>query len=231
MKSSIEYGNTKTALVAQLLDWLNHYAGLISAITGILTLFVWTFYAHLLYRNFRRQRLPRLVIQISPDLEQHSMCLVINMSREVLNVAAIMVVGYSCQNIYKRKILDYEQFSRNWQANTSQEWRSLLKQGPLEVGGFLVLGSFESILREVASSDCHPRMGKNASESIHTLEIRAIAFFGSENDPLGVYRAFNIAPKPEGLYIRPQTFKTQHLTSLRQRHIVRQWLQDYIELE
>ena len=44
------------------MEWFAHNSRAITAVSSLLTLFVWVFYAQILYRNFARTRRPRIII-------------------------------------------------------------------------------------------------------------------------------------------------------------------------
>ena len=44
------------------MEWFAQNSRVITAVSSLFTLFVWVFYARILYRNFARTRRPRLII-------------------------------------------------------------------------------------------------------------------------------------------------------------------------
>lgn len=74
------------------MEWLNQNSGAISAVTGILTLMIWVFYAQLLYNGYVRQRRPRIIINRGSGKNLSSLCLISNMSAEAIFVQHIIAV-------------------------------------------------------------------------------------------------------------------------------------------
>lgn len=57
------------------MEWLNENAQAISAVASIFTLFVWVFYAQLLYNGYVRQRRPRVIINRGQGTGVDAICL------------------------------------------------------------------------------------------------------------------------------------------------------------
>ena len=65
----------------------------ISAIASVLTLFVWVFYAQLLYNGYVRQRRPRIIINRGKGVEEaEALCLISNMSNEAIYIQHLVAV-------------------------------------------------------------------------------------------------------------------------------------------
>ena len=74
------------------MEWLNDNAQAISAVASICTLFVWVFYAQLLYNGYVRQRRPRVIINRGKGIGVDSICLISNMSSEAIYVQHLVAV-------------------------------------------------------------------------------------------------------------------------------------------
>ncbi|HAB65052.1 MAG TPA: hypothetical protein DCE49_12930, partial [Pseudomonas sp.] len=74
-----------------MIDWLMKNQQLVSLLISLSTLLVWMFYAHLLLRNFRRQRQPSLLINRGAGKGLGSLCIISNMSAEPMFINQLVV--------------------------------------------------------------------------------------------------------------------------------------------
>ncbi|ADE36575.1 hypothetical protein [Methanohalophilus mahii] len=91
----------------QFLFWISENTATITSMVSIITVGIWGFYAHLLYRDYSNRNHPRILIQQSPGTRANSLCLLTNMSEKILSFPCVFVVGYDEKDsIYKKKITD-----------------------------------------------------------------------------------------------------------------------------
>lgn len=97
----------------------------------------------------------------------------------------------------------------------------VLRQGPLQSGGYLVLGSFRNIILGRRSDD---NDSDYLFEDIIAMEIRAAVVHGPSRYPVGVRRSFLLRHEgdPE---IFPRNIHSEQLNRRRDRHEVRRWLE------
>nr|WP_168015686.1 hypothetical protein [Halomonas salinarum] len=204
------------------MQWLNQNAGAISALTGVLTLLVWLFYAQLLYNSYIRQRRPRILINRGSGKHLDSLCLISNMSAEAIFVQHIFAVLESDEGEQRLDIADQQQTR-----DDERQYRS--HQGPLESGDFLHVGSFKDILAHFADHSTPNAEGQDEPSfgSYRALEIRVVAIYGSEDNPIGARRRFQLEPGDDACGISPDGLDTQRLASRGQRHLIKQWMQEH----
>ncbi|MBP1908503.1 hypothetical protein [Methanolobus bombayensis] len=194
----------------------------ITSLVSIITVGIWGFYAHLLYRDYRNRNHPRILIQQVPDSSGNSRCLLINMSEKILNVPCIFVLGYGeNDHIYKMIVSDYEQFATEIQTGQVTPIENI-QQSTLSPGDFICLGRFSSLLHKLKKSDDYP---------INILEIRVVAFFGAMDKPIGAYRRFYIKSKNEQLIIAPNRLNTKQMISFLQKRKIKGWIDDCLKSE
>lgn len=203
-------------IMNDVLRWLSGNVALVSAVTSLLMVFVWLFYAHLFFRDFRSRHHPRMLIHQAPDNRIDSLCFVVNMSGQFVNVVGVFAVDPEPGTLVE--ITDYRHYTTPDEVG-SHELKSVLKQGPLGEGQFLQLGTFEKIAgmlgidREACRT--HER----------SIELRVALFHGSSGLPVGARRVFAVTADDAGeLEVRPTTFRTVQMTSLRERRRVLDWL-------
>lgn len=208
-----------------VLTWMSENANVISAIASVLTLVVWIFYAHLLYSDYRSRHRPRLIIHQAPGAAPDARCLLVNMSSGPLNVSCVVAVAHVDGTAVKMQIDDYEHVAADITDDQKERIATLAKQGPVASGDFLSLGTFDELLQNF-SSVSEKRIGE-----IEELEIRAVAFFGAQDKPIGATRRFLVKQNGAETQLKPKTLHTEQLHSWLQRRRVDSWLQECIELE
>ncbi|MDO3380758.1 hypothetical protein [Gilvimarinus algae] len=105
-----------------------------------------------------------------------------------------------------------------------------LREGPIQPGGYLVLGSFEDILQSAVGTDqSPPQTQKDALEHAKRLQICIAATHGPSQHLIGARRSFDISRNGEAGHLQAQSIYTEQLTSKRKRREVRQWVQERLQ--
>ncbi len=209
-----------------MIEWLKNNHQLISLALSASTLLVWVFYAHLLLRNFRRQRQPSLLINRGAGKGLGSLCLISNMSAEPMFINQLVVSIETSRGPLQVDVTDIRQ-SMEDDVSPDLAIHQTTHQGPLRSSEFIHIGTFQGMLRRVAELhgielEGHVPVG---DWQFHTMEIRAVAFYGPERHPLGVLRRFRLGDltDPECRLVPEESF-TRQLLSRRERRQVRAWL-------
>lgn len=202
------------------MEWLNENAQAISAFTSVCTLFVWVFYAQLLYNGYVRQRRPRVIINRGRGTGVDAICLISNMSSEAIYVQHLVAVLHTQNHSYNLDVVEYQQRGSDQNENSYRT-----HQGPLASGDYLNIQSFGDIvnqLKEYWELDDDLLHEQNIQ-----LEIRVIAIYGSEDMPTGASRTFKLdldaAPNRQ---LIPAKIDTSRLNSRGQRKRVLEWAKE-----
>lgn len=202
------------------MEWLNDNAQAISAIASICTLFVWVFYAQLLYNGYVRQRRPRVIINRGKGIGVDAICLISNMSSEAIYVQHLVAVLHTQKKSYSLDVVEYQQHG-----SEKQEASYRTHQGPLASGNYLNIQSFGDIVNQVKQYweiDDSLLHEKNIQ-----LEIRVIAIYGSEDMPTGASRSFNLdLDASPNRQLIPASVDTDRLNSRGQRKRVLEWAKE-----
>ncbi|WP_043525816.1 hypothetical protein [Litchfieldella xinjiangensis] len=211
------------------MGWISNNSDSISAIASVLTLFVWVFYAQLLYANYSRQRRARIIINRGSGKHIHSLCLISNMSAESIYVQHIVAVLETEDETMPLDISDFQQSEHDSQAPESETVSYSTHQGPLGSGDYLHVGTFSDLVLRVAQSrgiemdGYHPK-GDN---TFVALEIRLIGVYGPEDAPIGARRRFLLNSSGRDDYaIMPDSLDTERMDSMRQRRLVKKWMRE-----
>lgn len=220
------------------MEWLSSHSQSISAITSILTLFVWFFYAQILYRNFARTRRPRIIINRGHGNDLSALCLISNMSSEPIFLEHIIVTLHTSKGSLTNDMIDFEADHRQNGSDSEDSDSSPAKseegeegmrssQGPMLPGSFSHVGTFETILRRLCSvHDVALDHDRPTDDTVfHFLDIRVVAIYGSEDHPIGAERRFRLhMSDDEACTLVPVSLDTKRYANRFQRWRVRQWI-------
>lgn len=202
------------------MDWLNENGQAVSAVTSIFTVFVWVFYAQLLYNGYARQRRPRIIINRGQGVGMEALCLISNMSVEPIYVQHLIAVLHTRDKSYS---LDVVEFQQEGDEKVKGGYRT--HQGPLDSGDYLHVETFDSILHQIV---CYWKLDNNIlNQEGLCLGIRVVAIYGSEDMPTGAWRTFDMdLSQPPARQLTPSTVDTHRMSSKRQRKRVLEWVKD-----
>ncbi|MEW6174277.1 MAG: hypothetical protein AB1588_01130 [Pseudomonadota bacterium] len=208
-----------------MLDWVREYQPLLTLVVSTCTLLVWLFYAHLLLANFKRQRRPNLIINRGAGKGLTSLCLISNMSAEPMFINQVLI----CLDTNRGRLLGDVTDIRESQEDEATPDLALYQtthQGPLRSGDFTHIGSFQALLRRAAEQHGIDLRGHQPEGEWQFLgmEIRVVAFYGSDRHPLGVSRRFTL----DGAELLPDSPLTRQLCTRRERRQVRGWMVEHV---
>lgn len=213
-----------------MIDWLKDNHQLISLVISASTLLVWVFYAQLLLLNFKRQRKPSLIINRGAGRGLSSLCLISNMSAEPMFINQLVVRIETSKGPLELDVTDVRQsIDDETAASPDLAIYQATHQGPLRSGDFIHIGTFRSMLHSVAGNHGIKLNGYKPEGDwvFHTLEVRAVAFYGPERHPIGVLRRFKLADRGEpDCALIPEGPFTEQLLSRRHRRRVLGWLKE-----
>ena len=222
------------------MNWLSQNYESLTAFTSIGTLFIWLFYAQLLYSGYKRQRRPRIIINRGRRKDADALCIISNMSAEPVFLEYIIAELETTDGTITVDVTDYEREYDNRdvkgdknqldadlaQPTIPERVRDNTRQGPLHSGEFLHIGSFREIIRRVASTEDIELNGQLPAQNIQfkRLSIKLIGIYGSEDLPTGAERNFSLVVHDTMCDLAPETWDTQHQSSWLQRRKLRKTL-------
>lgn len=206
-------------------QWINQNAQALSFLATLGTLAVWLFYAQLLYLGFKRQRKARILVTQGWGQQIDSVCLVSNMSQEPIYIHSLLMTIRTQDGDYTESITDFD----SAQLRDSQDHpQQITRQGPLNAGGQINLGTFRSLIRQTGKR--HRNLEADDKQPIRTLEVESfkitvIASYGPEGGVIGAQRKF-IVRGAENELMRPVATTTKSMAKRRARHQLQRWLED-----
>lgn len=197
----------------------------IAPVSSAVMALVWIVYFQIFFLQYQRNNRPYLVIHHAQNENPDALCLLVNMGKETVHVQCVQVVLYTRAGEEKSlTVTDYRRVNPD-DSNVHQ----VLRQGPLNSGGYLVLGSFRNIIlgRRSETDDSNTDTGNETYylfEDITIVEIRTAVVHGPSPHPVGARRSFRLEHE-FGTAIFPKNIHTEQLTRRRDRHEVRRWLE------
>ena len=190
---------------------------IIAASSAVMAL-VWVVYFQLFFAQYKRNNRPYLVVHHAQNESLDSLCLLVNMGTESVHVQCVQAVIQDCDGQSRQlTVTEYERINPQ-----DRNVHEALRQGPLQAGGYLVLGSFRNILLGRKSRDDE---SNHLLENIETLEIRVAVIHGPSKRPVGARRRFVLRGKPNPR-IYPYNIHTEQLIRRRDQATVRRWIEE-----
>ena len=212
-----------------MMDWISQNSPAITALTSVCTLFVWLFYAQLLYLNFRRQRQPKIIINRGFGRTLQARCVISNMSPEPIFIEHIVAILHTDQGTLSKDMIDFE--ASPGERDEASRLIETTRQGPMLSGSYNHIGTFQDIIGRILrfhglpSDDFQSVDGR----TLQSIELQVIAVYGSEDSPVGAARTFELTMGESGEALVPTRLVTRRYASRPRRHRVRQWIRDLDE--
>lgn len=199
------------------MSYLN--ADWISTLCDILFVLIWAFYLQLFFRDMRRRNRPFMIIHHAQGNDPEALCLFVNMSKDPIHVQCVVAFIVGPHGRVTRYVTDYRRL------HDERDIGATLREGPIQPGGYLVLGTFEDILlgrqsEEDRQDDRHDLHG------YEQLQLCVAVTHGPSEHHIGVRRTFAIEHHQNEIAIRAYSIYTEQLVTRRKRKVVRKWVED-----
>ncbi|MFW5823697.1 MAG: hypothetical protein ACOCVV_01890 [Marinobacter sp.] len=196
----------------------------IGPVSSAVMAIVWIVYFQVFFIQYKRNSRPYLVIHHAQNENPDAVCLLVNMGKETVHVQCVQLVAYTRAG--EERVMTVTEYRRV--GADDQSIQQILRQGPLQPGGYLVLGSFRSIILGRRSEDDD---AEYLLEDITDIELRAAFIHGPSRSPVGVRRHFVLRHEAGGTRILPHNIHSEQLTRRKDRHQVRQWVESELQPE
>ncbi|PMR75366.1 hypothetical protein [Billgrantia endophytica] len=211
-----------------MFEWLSRYDAEITVLTNVGTLVIWLVYAQLLYFSFRRQRRPRLIINRGKKKDIHALCIISNMSAEPIFIQHIIAELKTSDGSIIMDVTDRQEAYDEDDApsRSTPTLKDSTYQGPLNPGSFVHIDSFSDLIQRLACEKGIELEGirPKGEATLHSLTVRLICIYGSEDHPVGAERCFDIHDQEGECGLVPSTWDTRRLASRWQRYKLRKYI-------
>lgn len=189
----------------------------VGPISSAIMALVWVVYFQLFFIQYKRNSRPYLVIHHAQNESPDAMCLLVNMGKEPVHVQCVQAIVTTPSGTDEPfTVTRYDRVNAD-DANIQQS----LRQGPVQPGGYLLLGTFRNIILGNRSED--PEAG-DLLENVESIELRAAVVHGPSKYPIGVRRRFYLRHNT-GTHIYPMNIHTEQLTRRGDRREIIRWVE------
>lgn len=189
---------------------------------------IWMVYLQLFWLDHRRWNRPFLIIHHATGQSPQARCLFVNMGKEPVHIQCIIANVYRNRHCVTHYLTDYSRFTARDQAVGEK-----LREGPLQAGAYIVLGTFENIIlnREEGeiTKDSDDALDIAFLQSIERLEICIAVTHRQGKTPVGARRTFFVEGEDSEIRIRSYSIYTEQLIGRKKRETVRHWVEERLE--
>lgn len=210
-----------------MLEKLLTIAPLVSAAASLGTLCIWAVYLQIFVGGHRRQIKPMLVINHGEGRAMNAHCLVTNMSKEPVHIQSVVAKVLAEGKMHTAYITDAEDIRR---AGVATGWQRMTRQGPLQPGTMVDMGTFDCILEyaEATAIENGDRLRGRLEEYAQTIEIIILGIYGSEDLLIGASRKFDVARAANGAELQASKALTRQITRRHERKKLLRELNDQL---
>lgn len=195
----------------------------IAPVSSAVMALVWVIYFQIFYIQYKRNNRPYLVIHHAQNENPDALCLLVNMGKEPVHVQCVQAVIQTENGAEENfTVTRYDRVNAD-DSNIQQS----LRQGPVQPGGYLVLGTFRNIILGQRSEE---QGAGNLLENVRTIALRAAMVHGPSKYPVGVRRRFYLQHNGS-TRIYPQNIYSEQLVRRRDRREVIRWTESELNPE
>jgi len=198
-----------------MLDLISRNHELLNLAANWVMVAIWVAYLQIFLLSFRRQTLPKLVINRAAGSSLDASCFVSNMSSEAIYIESVIVEIEAGEDKLACAVTDDLPIIENNAENRDPKLRTY--QGALSPAQYTSLGKFDDLIGMVASQtgQDHDQL-KSAGDSI-AVEITIVADYASESLLIGASRKFRARWQGDHWKLSAETPGTHQIRSRRER--------------
>lgn len=196
-------------------SWIETNHQVISALANIAMLLVWIAYLQVFVSSYRRQKRSNILINRGAGSGLEARCLIGNMSAEAIYIESLIATVETAGGRWSCPVTELPEGRSDLDLKT--------RQGPLQGGRLMDIGSFRSLIEPVLRGGVGPRDADapDGLENLVAFEIKVIAVHGSEDLLAGATRRFDLIRRQDQLLVRGHEVGTHQIRSRRERKRLR----------
>lgn len=206
-----------------MFEWIQDNSDVLNTLANFGMLGIWVAYLQLFLQSYRRQRRAHILINRGAGRDLDARCLIGNMSSGAVYVETIVARLFDLDDVVSCAVTDVV---RRDEDPLPDDPRAETRQGPLSAGGYVDIGSFRSILDQVAL-EAEGGAATPADRSFE-LEVLVIAAYASENRCVGARRRFQVQKEESGFLLKPCTAGTEQVRGRHERLRLETLKQEYL---
>lgn len=200
----------------------------LTVLSNVTMTIVWLVYLHLFLREHKRHNRPFLIIHHAQGCDPGALCLIVNMSKEPVHVLCVVAEVRGADGHVRRDVSDYRRFTPD-----DQNVQATLRQGPIQPGGYLTLGTFENIIlgrQSIADDDEGSDDHLASLYEAKSLNLMVAVNHGPTRMPIGARRQFVVEKDDDGkVIVRATSIATEQMIKRSKRKEVKQWVEAHLE--
>lgn len=169
-------------------EWIAANSDMLNLTANWAMVAIWVVYLQVFLRSFRRQTLPKIVINRAAGSSLSASCFVSNMSSDAIYIESVIVKIEFSQDTIACTVTDFDFFEEQ---NADDDPKRLTFQGTLAPASYSSLGKFKDLIATVARRTGHDIEQLQASGNALAVEVTIIADYASETLLVGARRKFN----------------------------------------
>lgn len=196
-------------------NWIAGNHQVISSLANIAMLFVWIAYLQVFVSSYRRQKRSNILINRGAGSGLEARCLISNMSAEAIYIESVIATAETAEGRWSLPVTELLEGRSDLDLKT--------RQGPLQAGRFIDIGSFQKLMEPVLQKAKGQRgaVTSDGLENLVSFEIKIIAVHGSEDLLTGAVRRFDLLQRQHRLLLRGHAVGTHQIRSRRERERLR----------
>lgn len=195
-----------------LLSWLNDNSGAVNVGLNAAMVLIWLVYLQLFLLGYLRQRRPTILINRGAGTGPHARCLIGNMSADPIYVQSLIARLRTEEGTRIEAVTDIGRAGDGDGDGEDEPLGSLTKQGPLESGAYMNIGSFTDVMRRLDPKIDLGRLDGPRGRPAE-LEIIVAAIHGSDDLLIGARRTYRIERREDGLVLTPPRLQATQIRS------------------
>ena len=204
-----------------MLDWLTANGDLLNLTANWAMVVIWVAYLQIFLRSFRRQTLPKIVINRAAGSSLKAACFVSNMSSDAIYIESVIVKIVTSAQTVMCRITDFDAFDDH-DENADPKLRTY--QGSLPPSQYTSLGKFDDLIAMVARrKEIDHEHLKSAGDAVG-IEITIIADYASEDLLIGARRSFRAEWQDDHWRLAEESPETEQIRSRAERKRISQML-------
>ncbi len=206
-----------------MLEWFAANVDTLNLVANWAMVAIWIAYLQIFLHSFRRQTLPKIVINRAAGSSLDAACFVSNMSSEAIYIESVIVKIETDGDTILCRVTDFGAVEDHG-ANDDPKLRTY--QGTLAPAQYSSLGKFDDLIALVAQRKGLDHQQLKSSDGPILVEITIIADYAAEDLLVGAKRAFRAEWQDEHWHLAEETPETQQIRSRAERKRISQMLAD-----